>query len=92
VACRSLERGDVVLEHCEVGCDACGRCAMDSDGVITMKNNLPVVDYSLGKQPKKAIERCPTGAIVWMDDKAGIVKGEAARKLHRRGVRKAEST
>jgi electron transport complex protein RnfB len=92
VACRSLEQGDTVLEHCEVGCDACGRCAMDSDGVITMENNLPVVDYTIGNQSRNAIERCPTGAIVWLDAKEGPVKGDAASKIHRRGVRKAEAT
>ncbi len=43
VACMNLERGDAVLEDCDVGCDACGKCAVDApDGLITMIENLPV--------------------------------------------------
>jgi hypothetical protein len=32
------------------------------------------------------IERCPTGAIVWLDPRAGAVKGPAAKKIVRRGA------
>ncbi|MBS1138338.1 MAG: hypothetical protein H6R11_2292, partial [Proteobacteria bacterium] len=30
-----------------------------------------------------AIERCPTGAIVWLDDSKGPVRGVAAKKILR---------
>jgi Na+-translocating ferredoxin:NAD+ oxidoreductase RNF subunit RnfB len=81
VACRSLEAGDAALADCDVACDACGRCAMDAPDLVTMVNNLPVVDY---KRPQKhaAIERCPTGAIVWLDD-GRIERGPAAKKIIR---------
>lgn len=88
VACKNLEHGDEVLEDCEVACTACGRCAMDAPGdVITMENNLPVINYSLDHQTVEPIMRCPTGAIVWLDDKKGVVKGENSKKIIRKGER-----
>ena len=86
VACRSLEAGDGVLEDCEVGCTACGRCAMDAPGLITMQNNLPVVDYGRPHATQVPIQRCPTGAIVWLDPKSGPLKGADARKVIRKGA------
>jgi Na+-translocating ferredoxin:NAD+ oxidoreductase RNF subunit RnfB len=86
VACRSLDEGDEILEDCEVACTACGRCAMDAPGLITMQNNLPVVDYGKNHNTAEPIQRCPTGAIVWLDAKGGAVKGAAAKKIVRKGV------
>jgi len=76
-----------VLDDCDVGCDACGKCAADApDGLISMVDNLPVVDYQRNHDARQAIERCPTGAIVWIDPAAGAVKGAAARKIIRKGA------
>ncbi len=87
VACRSLEAGDELLEDCEVACTACGRCAMDAPGWIRMEQNLPVVDYARGPLTPEPTQRCPTGAIVWLDADGGAVKGAAARRIIRRGDR-----
>jgi electron transport complex protein RnfB len=84
VACRSLEAGDELLEDCEVACTACGRCAMDAPGLVRMENELPVVDYGRSHQTRVPIERCPTGAIVWLDPAAGPLKGAAATKIIRK--------
>jgi len=84
VACRSLEAGDELLEDCEVACTACGRCAADAPRLIQMQQNLPVIDYSRSHQTREPIQRCPTGAIVWLDPRAGAVKGPAARKIVRK--------
>ena len=93
VACKNLEQGEKVLDDCEVGCDACGRCALDApDGLITMVNNLPVIDYSRDHDARQSIERCPTGAIVWYDPKEGPVVGRAAKRVIRRGARQATPT
>jgi RnfABCDGE-type electron transport complex B subunit len=87
VACSAQEAGDEMLEDCEVACTACGRCEMDAPGgLITMKNNLPLVDYSRPHQTRTPIERCPTGAIVWIDPEAGPLKGPAAKKIIRKGT------
>ena len=85
VACRSHEAGDEILDDCQVACTACGRCAMDAPQYVAMQGNLPVIDYSRGRVTSAAIERCPTGAIVWLDPKKGTVKGPAAQKIIRQG-------
>lgn len=86
VACKSQEAGDGVLEECEVGCTACGKCAMDAKGdLITMKYNLPVINYSANHHTQVPIQRCPTGAIVWLDEKQGPIKGAEAKKIIRKG-------
>ena len=88
VNCKNLEMGDDILEECQVACTACGKCAMDAPGnLISMINNLPVVDYSRNHNTQAPIQRCPTGAIVWLDDKKGIVKGPEAKKIVRKGQR-----
>ena len=87
VQCRSQAEGDDVLEDCQVACTACGRCAMDAPHLITMQGNLPVIDYSRNHKTKDPIQRCPTGAIVWLDAEAGPQKGPAARKIIRKGAR-----
>ncbi|MDH3747889.1 MAG: RnfABCDGE type electron transport complex subunit B [Gammaproteobacteria bacterium] len=93
VACKNLEKGDAALEECEVACDACGKCAVDApNGVITMINNLPVVDYSRKHNVKHAIDRCPTGAIVWFDAKQGPQTGRAAPKVIRQRARNVTAT
>ncbi|MFD2200561.1 RnfABCDGE type electron transport complex subunit B [Shivajiella indica] len=85
VACKSLEAGDGVLEDCEVGCTACGKCAMDAPNLISMVNNLPLIDYSKNHQTQVPIQRCPTGAIVWMENTGEVLKGAEAKKVIRKG-------
>ncbi|MBM4206927.1 MAG: RnfABCDGE type electron transport complex subunit B [Gammaproteobacteria bacterium] len=88
VNCKNLEQGEAILEECQVACTACGKCAMDApDNLISMINNLPVVDYSKNHQTQIPIQRCPTGAIVWLDDKLGIIKGAESKKIIRKGQR-----
>jgi electron transport complex protein RnfB len=69
IQCRSALEGDVVLEFCQVGCTACGKCALDAaPGLITMARGLPVIDYSRNTLASPdATRRCPTGAIVWVE-------------------------
>jgi Na+-translocating ferredoxin:NAD+ oxidoreductase RNF subunit RnfB len=86
VACSSQEEGDELLEDCEVACTACGRCAMDAPGLISMENDLAVVDYEGNHDTRVPIQRCPTGAIVWIDPVVGAVKGPAAKEIIRKGA------
>ncbi len=87
VNCQSLEAGDEILEYCEVGCTACSRCAMDADnGLITMQNNLPIIDYSKNSSTQKPIRRCPTGAIVWLQPNGTVIKGEESPKVFRKST------
>jgi len=85
VACRNQLNGDAAENECEVACTGCGRCAADAPGLIAITSNLAVVDYSKNKKATiAAIQRCPTGAIVWIDEKKGPVKGADAKKITRR--------
>jgi Na+-translocating ferredoxin:NAD+ oxidoreductase RNF subunit RnfB len=84
VACKNEERGDEILANCRVACTACERCAMDAPGgLITMRGNLPRVDYRLPQRDDRPIQRCPTGAIVWMDSKEHAHRGDAAGPIVR---------
>ena len=57
-----------------------------------MVDNLPVVNYAKPQNARNAIERCPTGAIVWFDPEQGVVTGRAARKVVRRSARPVAPT
>lgn len=86
VACKSLAAGDAAEDECAVACTGCGLCAADAPaGLITMKENLPVIDYSRNEQANRAcIERCPTGAIVWWTGNGRSEKGAASKTVVRR--------
>jgi len=69
VQCKSLLEGDEAEALCKVACNGCGLCASDAaPGLIEIKNGLAVIDYSKNElADPKATERCPTGAIVWVE-------------------------
>lgn len=86
VACKNQEFGDEAEHLCQVACTACGRCAQDSpEGLIEISHNLAVVDYAKNALASKvAIERCPTGAIVWLDKDGAAIRGREAKKVVRK--------
>jgi H+/Na+-translocating ferredoxin:NAD+ oxidoreductase subunit B len=69
VQCKNLLEGDAAESVCSVACNACQRCVQDADpGLISMVSGLAVVDYErIELENPKAVERCPTGAIVWVE-------------------------
>ncbi|KAA3612046.1 MAG: RnfABCDGE type electron transport complex subunit B [Calditrichaeota bacterium] len=78
VQCKSALEGDEILEMCEVACTACTRCAADApEGLIEMKNNLPVINPEKIKlETDIATLRCPTGAITWVEEQQFSAKEE----------------
>ncbi len=68
VQCKNLLGGDEALEQCKVACTACGKCVQDAaPGLISVASGVAVVDYGLNAQTDRhAVERCPTGAIIWL--------------------------
>ena len=70
VQCKSELEGDDMLEMCRVGCTACKRCVADAaENLLKMRNNLPVLNRDLlYTQSVEATRRCPTNAIVWLED------------------------
>lgn len=68
VQCKNVIVGDDVVEQCRVACTACGKCVQDAaEGLISVASGVAVVNYALaGSAEPRAIERCPTNAIVWL--------------------------
>mgnify|MGYP001813813204 FL=1 len=85
VACRNLLRDEEAEAQCEVACTGCEKCAKDAPaGLIHIQNNLSRIDYSKNDMASPLpIERCPTGAIVWLDEVKGIRKGSQAKRIIR---------
>jgi electron transport complex protein RnfB len=68
VQCRNLLDGEAATSLCSAACNACGRCAADAPGIVSIRNGLAIVDYSHNELASPAaIARCPTGAIVWLE-------------------------
>ena len=88
VACNSLLAGDAAEAECDVACTGCGKCAADgAPGLIEIRDGLAVVNPdSMNKASEAAIQRCPTGAILWVEQTSeGTVfrKGLAAKPVLR---------
>ncbi|MFK5986245.1 MAG: RnfABCDGE type electron transport complex subunit B [Pseudomonadota bacterium] len=86
VACNNKDNMDESEAHCEVACNACNRCVSDApEGLITIQINLATIDYTKNSLASKiAIERCPTGAIVWKDYNEESQRGHGSRKILRK--------
>lgn len=84
MACKNKADGDTAELQCEVACTACGKCVADAaPGLISLKNELATIDYSKNALANpKAIERCPTGAIVWIEN-GQPTRGKSAKKIVR---------
>jgi len=69
VQCKNLLHGDAAEDLCSVACNACNKCVADAEpGVIEIIDNLAVINYEKNSlTDPKAIARCPTDAIVWLE-------------------------
>ena len=68
VACNNPLEGNALLQTCKVACTGCERCVRDAPDWLKLENKLPVmIADAPGKPPRSAIDRCPTGAIVWIE-------------------------
>ncbi len=67
VACNSKENGKNTRTFCKVGCIGCGMCSRGCD-LFTTENNLARLDfekYELTDESQTAMDKCPTGNIVF---------------------------
>lgn len=94
VACSNRDFGAEAEAQCEVICNACGRCVADAPaGLISINENLAVINYTMNaRATRDAIERCPTGAIVWMESGEKPIKGRRAAKILRKEALPVEKT
>jgi len=78
VQCRSLLEGDLATDKCTVACNGCKRCVSDAaPDVIEVKNGLAVINYDLNNlAAPDATKRCPTGAIVWLEEEGQFILAE----------------
>lgn len=81
VQCRNLLDGDAAEAVCSVACTGCKRCVQDAEpGLIEVRQGLAIIDYEkIDLENPKAVDRCPTGAIVWIDGQQFPSLLEAAR-------------
>jgi electron transport complex protein RnfB len=67
VACNSREAGKVTRTMCKVGCIGCGLCVKQSDA-FKVEDNLARLNYEKYEQSgqtEAAMNKCPTGVIVY---------------------------
>ncbi|MBW2383634.1 MAG: RnfABCDGE type electron transport complex subunit B [Deltaproteobacteria bacterium] len=76
VQCRSELEGEEAEGLCQVACNGCGKCVLDAaEGLIDIVEGLAVIDYTKhGLEAPGATKRCPTGAIVWVEN-AQLLEG-----------------
>jgi electron transport complex protein RnfB len=67
VACKNRENGKTTRAMCKVGCIGCGLCAKQTP-LFTIEENLARLDYGKYQpsgQTEIALNKCPTGVIVY---------------------------
>ena len=65
VGCKSVDRGAVTRQYCDVGCISCRLCETACDaGAITVNDFVASIDYAKCTGCDKCVEQCPRG-IIW---------------------------
>jgi electron transport complex protein RnfB len=85
VACSNRDFGNDVRRVCEVGCIGCKACTRENN-VLTMKGNLPVIDYEseglVDASLATCVERCPMGCLTYVGrPKSGGLDAAANNEL-----------
>jgi RnfABCDGE-type electron transport complex B subunit len=69
VLCASKDFGKEVQAVCNVGCTGCKSCMKVSEGLITVKDNLPTIDYQKydpGFSLQVIQDKCRRESMVWI--------------------------
>lgn len=86
MACKNKADGDTAEAACDVACTACGKCVADAaPGLMKLDGFLATINYEGNHMAhREAIERCPTGAIVWYETPNTPLRGHEAKKILRK--------
>lgn len=82
VACNSKENGKSTRAMCQVGCIGCKLCTKQSD-LFTVGENLARMDYTKyapSDETEAALNKCPTGVIVYRGKTAPPPREPKAKK------------
>ncbi|MHC4658466.1 MAG: RnfABCDGE type electron transport complex subunit B [Planctomycetota bacterium] len=91
VACRSKETGKVARSMCKVGCIGCGICVKQTEQ-FKVEENLARLDYAKyepNEQTETAMNKCPTGVIVFRGKSAPPPRQPKEKTAAARGEREA---
>jgi len=81
VACSSKENGKTTRSMCKVGCIACGLCVKQTEQ-FSVEDNLARLDYEKyqpAEQTETALNKCPTGVIIYVGKTAPAAKQPAKK-------------
>ena len=81
VACSSKETGKSTRAMCKVGCIGCGLCVKQTD-IFSLEDNLAHLDYEKyqpTEQTDTAMNKCPTGVIIFRGKTAPAAKQPAKK-------------
>lgn len=79
VFCRSHDDPKTAKKVCAVACLGCGICARKSNGAITMRENLAIIDYERVDPAEIPLDKCRTGAIGLLSAQALPATSESAK-------------
>ena len=69
VLCANKDFGKDVQNVCTIGCTGCKSCMKVSEGLITVTDNLPAINYDL-YDPTKSLtviqDKCRRESLVWI--------------------------
>ena len=81
MTCANKDKGAIAKSNCAVSCIACKLCEKNCPtGAITMKNNLPFIDYSKCTACGICASKCPRKAIVNHNDNGKVAPVVIATK------------
>lgn len=71
VGCKSVDKGAVTRQYCDVGCISCKKCEKTCQhGAITVTDFVAKIDYEKCVQCGDCVAACPR-KIIWSDQKQG---------------------
>ena len=84
VFCKNHDDPKTAKDVCDVACTGCTICARNSEGAITMVDNLAVIDHDKINPAIIPIEKCKTNAIGWLHPHQDLASVQTAAPAARK--------